>query len=176
MTGGTGSAEEHGRGRGLDDLPTIDGGDLAEAERDEASADEAVHPATDVTSPAVLQRVENGFIAATAMLATVTLFPMWWWVPLALFLLFDLSMVGYLRSTRAGAVGDNLVHSYVGPGLLGVSAVASLWAPSQPITWWAGLFALSWAFHIGVDRMLGYGLKLPDSFQHTHLGWIGRRR
>ena len=28
--------------------------------------------------------------------------------------------------------------------------------------------------HSGMDRMEGYGLKLPDAFQHTHLGRIGR--
>jgi hypothetical protein len=28
--------------------------------------------------------------------------------------------------------------------------------------------------HSSIDRVLGYGLKYPDSFQHTHLGWIGR--
>jgi hypothetical protein len=24
-----------------------------------------------------------------------------------------------------------------------------------------------------MDRIFGYGLKYPDAFQHTHLGWIG---
>ena len=32
-----------------------------------------------------------------------------------------------------------------------------------------------WLAHIGMDRALGYGLKLEDAFTHTHLGWIGRR-
>jgi hypothetical protein len=36
--------------------------------------------------------------------------------------------------------------------------------------------ALIWIGHIGVDRMLGYGLKLPTAFQDTHLGRIGRNR
>ena len=35
--------------------------------------------------------------------------------------------------------------------------------------------AATWAAHIGVDRALGYGLKEPDAFKHTHLGWIGGR-
>src|SRR3954470_22529461 len=35
--------------------------------------------------------------------------------------------------------------------------------------------ALIWFAHIGLDRALGYGLKYDDSFQHTHLGWIGKR-
>ncbi|MFL0711613.1 MAG: DUF4260 family protein [Microcella pacifica] len=39
-----------------------------------------------------------------------------------------------------------------------------------------GLTALAGAFHVAVDRALGYGLKRPDAFTHTHLGWIGRDR
>jgi hypothetical protein len=33
------------------------------------------------------------------------------------------------------------------------------------------LLALSviWIAHIGMDRMFGFGLKLPDSFRRTHL-------
>jgi GNAT superfamily N-acetyltransferase len=27
-----------------------------------------------------------------------------------------------------------------------------------------------------IDRVFGYGLKYPDAFQHTHLGWIGQRK
>ena len=29
--------------------------------------------------------------------------------------------------------------------------------------------------HSSMDRALGYGLKFGDHFQHTHLGWIGKR-
>jgi hypothetical protein len=32
------------------------------------------------------------------------------------------------------------------------------------------------AAHVGFDRALGYGLKLPTSFRDTHLGRIGRDR
>ena len=34
--------------------------------------------------------------------------------------------------------------------------------------------ALIWFVHIGVDRMLGYGLKYPEGFKLTHLGTIGK--
>jgi hypothetical protein len=34
----------------------------------------------------------------------------------------------------------------------------------------------TWVGHIGGDRLLGYGLKLPTGFQDTHLGRIGRNR
>jgi hypothetical protein len=36
--------------------------------------------------------------------------------------------------------------------------------------------ALTWLAHIGFDRALGFGLKSPRGFAHTHLGLIGRRR
>jgi hypothetical protein len=127
-------------------------------------------------APIVLQRVESGAIAAAALAAAVVLYPQWWWVLLAAFLLFDLSMLGYLRSTRAGAVGYNLVHNYTGPAVVGAGAVLWLLAPAAAVSWWLGIIALSWAFHVGVDRALGYGLKLPDAFTHTHLGRIGRDR
>ena len=29
--------------------------------------------------------------------------------------------------------------------------------------------------HSGMDRMMGYGLKLPSSFKDTHLGRIGQQ-
>ena len=31
-----------------------------------------------------------------------------------------------------------------------------------------------WLAHIGADRLLGYGLKYDDNFQHTHLGQLGQ--
>jgi hypothetical protein len=89
-----------------------------------------------------------------------------WLVPLLLFAP-DLFMVGYVRSTRAGAALYNLAHSYPAPALLGAAAVATsnhLWEA----------VALVWFAHIGMDRALGYGLKYDDSFTHTHLGKIGK--
>lgn len=54
-------------------------------------------------------------------------------------------------------------------------AVVALLTMPGPVAWWTGLAALSWAFHVAVDRALGYGLKLAAGFEHTHLGRIGRR-
>ena len=42
-----------------------------------------------------------------------------------------------------------------------------------------GVIALGGAVvvaHVGMDRALGYGLKLPTDFRDTHLGQIGRDR
>lgn len=114
------------------------------------------------------QRVESAVVFAAILTVTPALGYAWWW-PLALFLVWDLSALGYLAGPRAGAFAYNLVHSYWGPALLGTVAVVSE-------VRWAGLVALAWAFHVAVDRAAGYGLKHPDAFEHTHLGWIGKAR
>jgi Domain of unknown function (DUF4260) len=80
----------------------------------------------------------------------------------------DLSMLGYLAGPRIGAVCYNAFHILVWSVLL---ILAGLYTGSQH----AMEIALIWLVHISVDRALGYGLKLPGSFQDTHLGRIGRR-
>lgn len=121
----------------------------------------------------IIQRIEAGFVAVLATIAAVVLYPDWWWVILAAFVVFDLSMLGYMRSSAAGAVSYNLVHNYALPAIAGLIAVVT--QASVPVmSTVAGVLACAWAFHVGVDRMLGYGLKLPDSFRDTHLGRVGK--
>lgn len=117
-----------------------------------------------------IQRIENAAIAAAIVLVTIA-DGQPWWLLLTAFLLFDLSAVGYLRSSRAGAVTYNVVHNYTGPALVTWLYLALLLG-ERHVTWLA-LLAGCWAFHVAVDRALGYGLKL-ESFAHTHLGRIGR--
>ena len=84
-----------------------------------------------------------------------------------LFLLPDLSLIGYLRNARIGAQLYNAAHSYLGPAaLIAVGVMAA-----QPAALALGLV---WTAHIGFDRMLGYGLKYGSGFGATHLGRIGR--
>jgi len=81
----------------------------------------------------------------------------------------DLSILGYLAGPRVGAVTYNLVHNWalpVGFALLAI-VIGQLW----PL-----LAATALAAHVGWDRALGYGLKLPTGFKETHLGRIGRDR
>ena len=118
--------------------------------------------------PIWFQRAENAMVAAAAAVAFVDLEFAWWWL-LVLFLTFDVSMAGYAHSPRLGAWTYNTVHSYLGPALAAILGVVS-------DARWAAFLALLWAFHIGVDRLLGYGLKFCDAFTHTHLGEIGRAR
>lgn len=90
-----------------------------------------------------------------------------WGIFFSLFLWPDLSMLGYLVSTRLGSMLYNLVHTYLFP--LALAAVSL----SQHK---AGLlaFALIWLAHIGFDRVLGYGLKYPTFFKDTHLQRVYR--
>jgi hypothetical protein len=89
-----------------------------------------------------------------------------WGAFATLFLVPDLSFLGYLAGSRTGAVIYNLAHAYVGPvALLALGTVAGL-----PVALALGLI---WCAHIGFDRMLGYGLKYPSGFAATHLGRIG---
>lgn len=118
------------------------------------------------------QRIEAGAVALAALVTVVVLFPDWWWVVFAAFLVFDLSMLGYLRSPAAGATTYNMVHNYAFPAVAALAAL-TLGSVSEVLSTTAGVLACAWTFHVAVDRALGYGLKLPDSFSSTHLGQIG---
>jgi hypothetical protein len=79
----------------------------------------------------------------------------------------DLSMVGYLAGPRLGAVTYNAVHNLV----LAVALIGLGWWLAAG---WVMLVGAVLLAHVGADRALGYGLKLPTSFADTHLGRIGR--
>jgi hypothetical protein len=85
-----------------------------------------------------------------------------WLLLLVLALAPDLSMLGYLGGPRLGSLTYDLVHTYVGPIVLAVSGVVGGYETAVQV-------ALIWLVHIGVDRMLGYGLKYPTGFKDTHL-------
>ena len=86
-----------------------------------------------------------------------------WLLFVALLLVPDVSMAGYLAGPRIGAASYNLAHLYAWPALLLAS-----WAVTGAE--WALAPGLIWASHIAMDRALGFGLKEPHSFRSTHLG------
>jgi hypothetical protein len=90
---------------------------------------------------------------------------MLWLVPVLL--LPDLSAIGYLVNARVGAVTYNIVHNWT---IAGVALLLGWWLHSRFLVL-TGAVLLA---HVGLDRVLGYGLKLPSGFQDTHLGRIGR--
>jgi len=113
----------------------------------------------------VLLRLEGAVILAVALWAHARCD--WsWWLFAALILLPDVSMAGYLANPRLGAVTYNLAHTLSAPAVL--AALGALFGI-------AILFPLAaiWVAHIGLDRMLGYGLKYPTAFGDTHLGRLG---
>jgi Domain of unknown function (DUF4260) len=82
-------------------------------------------------------------------------------------LLVDVSMIGYLGGPGLGSITYNAAHNLVLPLVL------------LALGWWSGMGWLVLAgavftTHVGLDRALGYGLKLPTDFRDTHLGRIGR--
>lgn len=83
------------------------------------------------------------------------------WVLLVLFFSLDVFMLGYLKDTRLGSLIYNIGHTEVAPIALGLISLALGWTPGVQ-------FALIWFGHIGLDRMLGYGLKYPTVFKDTH--------
>jgi hypothetical protein len=81
-----------------------------------------------------------------------------------LFLVPDISFIGYLFGTRIGAYCYNTMHAEVGPLILGLTGFIL----NSPL---AVVLATIWICHVGFDRMLGFGLKYVDDFKHTHLGF-----
>jgi len=117
------------------------------------------------SSVLLLLRLE-GMVVAAATAALYEREGASWWLFAALWLAPDLSMLGYLgRPCRAARI-YNAFHTYLIPGVLVL--IASLLRAHDVFA-----VALIWANHIGVDRLLGFGLKYSNGFGWTHLGLIG---
>lgn len=112
-------------------------------------------------NPRILLRAEGlaAFLASTAVFFSLD-GPLWLYLLLAL--APDLSMVGYAAGPRVGSYCYNAAHTYVAPLALAGLGLRT----GYPL---AVLVAAVWAAHVGMDRLVGYGLKFPDSFDHTHL-------
>jgi hypothetical protein len=123
---------------------------------------------TDGTGPAWIRpwlRAE-GLAVFAAGLAGFLFLGLPWWAFLLFLIAPDLSMLGYLRGPRVGAIVYNVAHDLAtGVAIAGVGLAMG----SVPV---AATGAILLA-HSGMDRMMGYGLKLPSAFKDTHLGRIG---
>lgn len=110
----------------------------------------------------IWQRLEG----AALLIASIALYAFLgfsWWLFALLLLAFDISMVGYLKDNKLGALLYNAGHSLIMPVLLGAAGVLRDNTVCQTL-------ALIWIAHIGMDRAFGYGLKLQKSFKDTNLG------
>lgn len=90
-----------------------------------------------------------------------------WWLFIALLLLPDIFMLGYIKNTKVGALVYNIGHTYIAPFLLLVIFYIFSIPLLLPIS-------IIWIAHISLDRVFGYGLKLDTNFKDTHLGHIGK--
>jgi len=113
-----------------------------------------------------LLKLEELFLFGLALFLFSKLDYGWGWYALWFFAP-DLSMVGYLANPRVGAWTYNLIHHK------GLAATLYVLGVLFSISWlaFAGTILLG---HSSFDRVFGYGLKYPESFQATHLGKIGK--
>jgi hypothetical protein len=114
-----------------------------------------------MTTPRLILQAEGAALFSAAAVAYAVQAANWWLFA-TLFLVPDVFMLGYLHNTRTGAAIYNLGHSTLIP----LATFAAGWILSTEIVQAIGLV---WLAHVGLDRMLGYGLKYPDAFKHTHL-------
>jgi hypothetical protein len=114
--------------------------------------------------PHLLLRLEGLAVAAAAV---VLYFheDFGWVLFVALILAPDLSFAGYAFGPKVGAIAYNMAHTEIFPVVLGTFGVVT---DSDAAT----KIALIWLAHIGVDRLLGYGLKYPTAFKDTHLSRV----
>jgi hypothetical protein len=74
----------------------------------------------------------------------------------------DLAMLAYAVNQRVGTAAYNAMHTYawpVAPATIGILVESDV----------AVAVGLIWIIHIGIDRLIGYGLKYPSGFKDTHL-------
>ena len=111
--------------------------------------------------PKILLQIEGVAILTTAIIFYHHLHGSWLWFALLL-LTPDLFMLGYLGGKKTGAAAYNFAHTYTAP-----LAVLSVLCLAGQNSWlWV---VLIWLAHIGMDRMLGYGVKYETAFKDTHL-------
>ena len=114
--------------------------------------------------PRILLHLEGAAVLITALIFYSQNGYSWWLFALLL-MAPDLSAIGYLHSQTIGSLCYNAVHTYVLPIALTVLSLL--------LNWELGLqLALIWLAHIGMDRLVGYGLKYPDGFKITHFNKV----
>jgi len=104
----------------------------------------------------------EGLLVLIASLVLYNSFGGSWWLFAGLLLIPDVTMIGYLINEKVGASVYNIGHHYGLPVVLGLIGLLL----SNPFCLSLSLIYFA---HIGMDRAVGYGLKLPTGFKHTHL-------
>ncbi len=90
------------------------------------------------------------------------------WIWIFLFFTPDIGMLGYLVNTKVGAIIYNLFHH---KGIALALTITGYFMHNDILT----AIGILLSAHSSFDRMMGYGLKYDDSFQHTHLGSLEKK-
>jgi hypothetical protein len=113
--------------------------------------------------PSILLRIEGLLVLSASCIAYGYYFLHHWVLFACLLLVPDVSLLPFASGPGAWKSAlYNAVHSYILPALLGTLALYL----GQTFLEQASLI---WISHIGLDRMLGFGLKYPTSFKFTHI-------
>ena len=97
------------------------------------------------------------------------LYPGTWGFYLAVFFLPDVSFALFLITKKLGTITYNIFHHQ---GVFVLLLFVGYFAKEDILM----RVALIFLAHSTFDRVAGYGLKYSDSFDHTHLGWIGKSK
>ncbi len=92
-----------------------------------------------------------------------------WLLLLCLFFFPDLSFAMYFINKRAATICYNLCHH---KGIMVLIILTGYFIRNNLVAK-VGLIGM---MHSCFDRVAGYGLKYFDSFDHTHLGWVGKSK
>ncbi len=92
------------------------------------------------------------------------------WVLFAsLFFAPDLAFLAIIVNKKVATIAYNAAHH---KGLISLLMILGYLLSNELLI----LIGLIFMAHSCFDRMIGYGLKYFDSFDHTHLGWMGKSK
>jgi hypothetical protein len=113
--------------------------------------------------PDLLLRLEALLVLLIALICYSRLHGSWL-LFLVLFLVPDVSLLGYLAegSGRFAATFYNAVHCYAVP----LTVVLVAWRLHSLL---GGRLAMIWVAHIALDRFIGFGLKYAQAAKPTHM-------
>lgn len=113
-----------------------------------------------------LLKIEEAAMFVTGLLLLWSFnIPLLWLV--LLFFAPDLGAIGYLAGPRVGPLTYNAFH------YKGIAIALYLFGVYTSQSTLQGLIMFA---HSSFDRMFGFGVNYPDSFQNSHLGPIGLAR
>jgi hypothetical protein len=87
----------------------------------------------------------------------------------SLFFAPDLAFIAIAINKKTATVAYNAAHH---KGLISLLMLTGYLISNETLI----LIGLIFMAHSCFDRVIGYGLKYFDSFDHTHLGWMGKSK